>query len=110
MADPCFSLYKESAAKPTVETLTFKIDPENAGTRLDAYLASQIDDWSRARLQRLIDDEDVLVNSAKPAKSSYKLRANDEVELELIAPRRGRFHTGKYSARHHLRRRHPGRG
>lgn len=66
------------------EILTFRVDPESAGTRLDAYLASKISDWSRARLQRLIDDEDVLVNS-KPAKSSYKLRANDEVELELIA-------------------------
>jgi 23S rRNA pseudouridine1911/1915/1917 synthase len=65
------------------EILTFKVDPKSAGTRLDAYLASKINDWSRARLQRLIDDEDVLVNS-KPAKSSYKLRANDEVELELI--------------------------
>lgn len=69
---------------PHQEILTFKVEPENVGTRLDAYLAAKIDDWSRARLQRLIDDEDVLVNS-KPAKSSYKLRANDEVELELIA-------------------------
>ena len=66
------------------EILTFRVDPESAGTRLDTYLASKINDWSRARLQRLIDDEDVLVNS-KPAKSSYKLRADDEVELELIA-------------------------
>jgi 23S rRNA pseudouridine1911/1915/1917 synthase len=69
---------------PHQEILTFKVEPEDVGTRLDAYLAAKIDDWSRARLQRLIDDEDVLVNS-KPAKSSYKLRANDEVELELIA-------------------------
>ena len=66
------------------EFLTFKIDPDNAGSRLDAYLAAKIADWSRARLQRLIDDEDVLVNS-KPAKSSYKLRKGDEVEVELIA-------------------------
>ncbi len=46
----------------------------DAGVRLDAYLASQIDGWSRARLQRLIDDEDVLVNG-KAAKPSYKMRA-----------------------------------
>ena len=36
-------------------------------------------------LQRLIENEDVLVNS-KPAKPSYKLRENDEIEVELIAP------------------------
>ncbi|HLM24929.1 MAG TPA: RluA family pseudouridine synthase [Pyrinomonadaceae bacterium] len=61
-----------------------KIGPEHAGIRLDAFLASQIEGWSRARLQRLIDSEDVLVNGT-PSKASYKLREQDEVEVELIA-------------------------
>jgi 23S rRNA pseudouridine1911/1915/1917 synthase len=52
------------------------------GARLDAYLATQIEGWSRARLQRLIDDQDVLVNG-KTVKSSYKLRPGDEIEVEL---------------------------
>lgn len=65
--------------------LSFKISPDCAGYRLDAYLASQIEGWSRARLQRLIENEDVLVNG-KPSKPSYKLREHDEVEVELIAP------------------------
>ncbi len=68
-----------------METLTFNIEPDDAGNRLDAYLASQIDGWSRARLQRLIENEDVLVNG-KASKPSYKLREHDEVEVELIAP------------------------
>lgn len=68
-----------------METLTFNIESDHAGTRLDAYLASQIDGWSRARLQRLIENEDVLVNG-KASKPSYKLREHDEVEVELIAP------------------------
>ena len=67
------------------ETLTFKIDPDHAGARLDAYLASQIEGWSRARLHRLIESEDALVNG-KPAKPSYKLREGDEIEVELAAP------------------------
>src|SRR5690349_9778789 len=62
-----------------------RIGPEHAGTRLDVYLASQFAGWSRARLQRLIENEDVLVNG-KAAKPSYKLRAADEIEVELIAP------------------------
>src|ERR1041384_3642966 len=62
-----------------------QIGPEHAGTRLDVYLASQFDGWSRARLQRLIENEDVLVNG-KVAKPSYKLREHDEIEVELIAP------------------------
>lgn len=72
------------------EILTFKVDSENAGVRLDSFLASKIPDWSRARLQRLIDDEEVLVNS-KHAKPSYKLRFDDEIELELVAPQTDSF-------------------
>src|SRR5215217_476189 len=64
--------------------LSFKIGPDQVGARLDAYLASQIEGWSRARLQRLIESEDVLVNR-KVAKSSYKLRDGDEIEVELVA-------------------------
>lgn len=36
-------------------------------------------------MQRLIENEDVLVNG-KASKPSYKLRENDEIEVELIAP------------------------
>ena len=68
-----------------METVTFKISADEAGTRLDAFLASQIESWSRARLQRLIENEDVTVNG-KSSKPSYKLREHDEVEVELIAP------------------------
>ncbi|HKO62319.1 MAG TPA: RluA family pseudouridine synthase [Pyrinomonadaceae bacterium] len=52
------------------------------GKRLDAYLAMHIEGWSRARLQRLIDDQDVLVNG-RSVKPSYKLRPGDEIEVEL---------------------------
>jgi 23S rRNA pseudouridine1911/1915/1917 synthase len=72
------------------ETLSFKIAPEDAGARLDAYLATHIEHWSRARLQRLIEAEDVLVNG-KPSKASYKLREHDELEVELTAPTTAAF-------------------
>ncbi len=65
-----------------VESLRFLVDGTAAGTRLDAFLASQIDGWSRSRLQRLIEDEDVLVNDLA-VKSSYKVRENDEIDVEL---------------------------
>ena len=67
-----------------------RIGPEHAGIRLDAYLASQIKGWSRARLQRLIESEDVLVNG-RAVKPSYKLREQDEVEVELTTPATDRF-------------------
>jgi 23S rRNA pseudouridine1911/1915/1917 synthase len=61
------------------------VGPDHINQRLDAYLASQIPGWSRARLRRLIENEDVLVNR-KPAKPSYKLRDSDEIEVELTLP------------------------
>jgi 23S rRNA pseudouridine1911/1915/1917 synthase len=66
------------------ETLTFKVDDAGVDSRLDTYLASQIQTWSRARLQRLIENEDVVVNG-QSAKASYRLRKGDEIEVELVA-------------------------
>ncbi len=54
------------------------------GKRLDAYLAENVDGWSRSRLVRLIEDGDVLVNQ-KRVKPSYKINISDEIEVELIA-------------------------
>lgn len=65
------------------EVLLLRVDEKDAATRLDAYLAAHVDGWSRARLQQLIEDEDVLVNG-RTAKASYKLHVNDEIEIELV--------------------------
>lgn len=67
------------------DSLTFKVNEEHVDVRLDVYLASQISNWSRARLQRLIENEDVVVNG-RSAKVSYRLRLGDEVEVELNTP------------------------
>jgi 23S rRNA pseudouridine1911/1915/1917 synthase len=64
-------------------TLIFHLSPDDAGKRLDAYLADKIDGWSRSRLQRLIENEDILVNE-KPAKPSYKVHSGDEIEADLV--------------------------
>lgn len=81
----------ESAiTEPDAPVLTFQVADEDAGTRMDAYLAARIEGWSRARLQRLIEDGDALVGG-RTAKSSYKLRAGDHVEVELIAPPSAQF-------------------
>jgi 23S rRNA pseudouridine1911/1915/1917 synthase len=77
-------------ANPDTNALSFQVDETDAGARLDAYLAQNIDGWSRARLQRLIEAGDVLVNS-RLAKASYKLSANDEIEVELTPPPESNF-------------------
>jgi len=62
--------------------LVLQVDAVDTDTRLDAFLAARIEGWSRSRLQRLIDDGDVLVNG-QTVKSAYKLKAKDEIEVEL---------------------------
>jgi 23S rRNA pseudouridine1911/1915/1917 synthase len=66
-------------------SLTLSVSITDAGQRLDTFLAAHIEGWSRARLQRLIEDADVLVNG-RVAKSSYKLHASDQIEVELTPP------------------------
>ncbi|HEX2640028.1 MAG TPA: RluA family pseudouridine synthase [Pyrinomonadaceae bacterium] len=71
-------------------TVEFTVETNDFGKRLDAFLAENIDGWSRSRLQRVIDGGDVQVNR-KAAKASYKLRENDEIEVELTEVPAARF-------------------
>ena len=61
----------------TPETLTVK--PEDAGQRLDQFLASNLK-TSRARVQELIAQAKVLVNDG-PAKASLKLRGAEKISV-----------------------------
>ncbi|HWS99393.1 MAG TPA: RluA family pseudouridine synthase [Pyrinomonadaceae bacterium] len=70
-------------AEDGTQTLTFRVAAEDAGARLDAYLAARVEGWSRARIQRLVEDGDVLVRG-RTTKPAYKLRESDEIEVELV--------------------------
>ena len=67
----------------TNPTPVFTATSDDTGKRLDAFLAENIEGWSRAKLQRLIENEDVLVND-KAVKPSYKVHKNDEIEVDLV--------------------------
>lgn len=54
--------------------------PENAGQRLDQFLASHLPEISRARVQELIAANKVAVNS-RPAKASFRLRGGESIEI-----------------------------
>ncbi len=69
----------------TPEALIFVVTEADAGKRLDAYLAAQIESWSRARLQKLIEEDDVFLNGAA-VKASHRLAAGDEIEVSLTPP------------------------
>ncbi|MDQ2920844.1 MAG: RluA family pseudouridine synthase [Acidobacteriota bacterium] len=75
---------------PDTNSVSLTVSKAEVGARLDAYLATQIDGWSRARLQRLIEAGDVLVNS-EVTKPSYKVSEDDEIEVELAPPALANF-------------------
>src|SRR5512146_739959 len=62
------------------DTHQFTVTPDDAGRRLDQFLASHLPDVSRARVQELIAQQKVLVNGA-PAKPSLKLRGNETIDI-----------------------------
>ena len=60
---------------------TFIADPAAANLRLDQYLAQALPDISRARVQLLIENEQVRVNG-HPAKPKQKLHGGESIEIE----------------------------
>ena len=68
-----------------IEAELLVIDNDAVGTRFDSFLASRIDAISRTRLQRAIEDGDVLVNN-RIVKASYRLHAADQIEIDLPEP------------------------
>ena len=61
------------------------VNEENIGKRIDAYLAANTE-HSRANIQRLIENEKILVNGKK-TKVSYKVQPNDEIIIEDEEPK-----------------------
>ena len=69
-----------------MEKLFFEItDDKNIGERIDKYLSMNIEGKSRSFMQGLIDSESIKVNN-KVAKSNYKLKKNDLVEVIMPDP------------------------
>ena len=61
-----------------------KIKVEETGKRIDTFLTSKID-ASRVTVQRLIEEEKILVNGKK-TKASYKVQNGDIIEIEKEEP------------------------
>jgi len=59
---------------------TISVAADAAGQRLDQFLAEQIRDVSRARVQQMLREEKALVNGAI-AKSSLKLRGGEQITV-----------------------------
>jgi 23S rRNA pseudouridine1911/1915/1917 synthase len=68
------------------KTLTLSVPEASAGARLDRFLAAAQTDLSRSVLQTLIKEERVRVGG-HAVRPSHRLKAGDQVVLELPEPR-----------------------
>jgi 23S rRNA pseudouridine1911/1915/1917 synthase len=64
----------------------FEVDEEDAGDRLDVFLARRSSGLSRARAKRMIEEGSVLVDGRRLRKS-YVVSPGDRITLERLAPR-----------------------
>ena len=65
---------------PEAFPILISASPEDAGKRLDQFLATRLETISRARVQEMIAEGKVLVNDA-PAKPSLKLRGGERIRV-----------------------------
>ena len=66
--------------------LEFTAEADHAGDRLDRYLTSQIQDFSRSQVQRLIEDGHVTHSRYKKVKANNDIREGDVIGVDLPAP------------------------
>lgn len=67
------------------EIVNLTVDGENSDLRLDKYLVSQLEDFTRSAVSKLIEGGQVKVND-KTASKNYKCKVGDRVEIEIPDP------------------------
>ncbi len=66
-----------------METFTVKASDSDKGLRLDKVLATQAPQYSRSRLQQLIEGGNLLLNGEKFDNSAYKVKPGDVFEITV---------------------------
>lgn len=67
------------------QKITLVVPNIRSRERIDKFLARQVENATRAKVQQAIDEGRVLVNG-KPVKANHKLLPNDAIEITLTRP------------------------
>jgi len=71
----------------TPDAFRLVVEQDAAGMRLDLFLSRrQPETLSRSQVQKFVDEGHVLVND-RPAKTAYKLKRGDVIDIRLPAPK-----------------------
>lgn len=69
-----------------MEQLEFLILKDNEDKRIDSFLNDKLEDISRSRIQKLIEEKQILVNN-KNINKNYKLKENDKILVNIDEPK-----------------------
>ncbi|MCI8285528.1 MAG: RluA family pseudouridine synthase [Firmicutes bacterium] len=69
------------------EVFFIEIDENDAGKRIDTFLADEIDGITRSYLQKLIESDDIKVENRQKTSKNYKLRDGDIISVNLPEPK-----------------------
>lgn len=75
----CYNFRVAAHSEPEIQEFTISL--EEAGKRLDRVVAARCPELSRTRVQELIDEGLILLNS-RPAKGSQKVRSGDALRVQ----------------------------
>jgi 23S rRNA pseudouridine1911/1915/1917 synthase len=70
-----------------VKQFEFTVKPEDAGQRLDRYLAGNLSQYSRHYIQILISEGRITLN-AKPAKANHRLKQGERILVDIPPERK----------------------
>ena len=65
----------------------FIVDEELFDIRIDRYLSELLPDVSRSFIQKLLKDNEILLND-KPVKANYKVQPSDKININIPKPLR----------------------
>lgn len=65
-----------------MDIVTFQIEAEQEGARIDSFLAGELDSLSRSYIQKILKSGGVTVND-KAVKANYKVQEGDTIHLEI---------------------------
>ena len=65
-----------------MDYFTFAAEKEDVGTRIDVFLAENMEDLSRSGVQKLIEEGMITLNGGK-TKANYKLREKDVIDVTV---------------------------
>jgi 23S rRNA pseudouridine1911/1915/1917 synthase len=68
--------------KNSVKKLELEVPESSAGTRIDLFLVNKNIDLSRSRIQKLISEQNILVDGS-PTKPSYKIKGKQKIIIKV---------------------------